>query len=804
MRLRSGQITVFLSIIFLAIVLLAGVLVDASRISAGEAVVKKAVNSAARSVLAKYGSKLKDNYGIFALPAKQEDILNNEVMNYIAGNLSMQTSGYRNKGLDLYGFRIEEINVTPVFNLSENKVFRQQVLEYMKYRAPKEIVEGFLDRLAVVKEMGKISGAYRKKVEIDSIIGKMDKVQQRLKKDIDGSGAAKEKFINGFNLNSIWNETVSRFEGLAGNLYSSRSRLEEIDGLISRLKAEKKSSGGGNNDGTDVKAENEGSDMEKQLKMLEKERDTITGGIGNVKSELEDTWMELRYSLTGDYIKANEDAAADINSIIETGKNAEASIRELETFLDTNFKMEGTQVVDFITTLREDVNKIKGLILSGQKASSMLECFTGNTVLLKDITTKLDTLHNEIERMETGNSEVDSLIVQITGMAGKYADTVNYLYEKPEKGNKKDDPRTGKAEAAKEALLENLSDDRDYTEAGVTAEDLPSYTKVVSKSFNSEDAPYIERDTGANPNDTTSGGEARYESDLGNVGNDIDLYNEDGKFQENALGYLDSIGKMLAGDLTKLRDNIYINEYVMGTFKCSVPALKPDDGVKPDTDLSGREKSGRDTFFNGEVEYILHGNASEKTNEIMTKAQILLVRFGLNTLHVYTDSKKKELAAGIAAAVAGWWTGGAGIPVLSNLIMCGWGMGEAVIDVKDLMDGKSVPIFKLKGDWKLETGSEKSSGPKTDQRLSFSYYDYMRLFLLAMDENKKLGRMEDLIQLNMKRSNDGFKMSGCNTYIRVEAVVSMKYLFITQPFVPKGMKTNDGRYKFKALVYEGY
>jgi len=38
----------------------------------------------------------------------------------------------------------------------------------------------------------------------------------------------------------------------------------------------------------------------------------------------------------------------------------------------------------------------------------------------------------------------------------------------------------------------------------------------------------------------------------------------------------------------------------------------------------------------------------------------------------------------------------------------------------------------------------------------------------------------------------------------VEAVVSMKHLFITMPFIRSEMKTKDGRYVFKVLIYEGY
>ena len=61
----------------------------------------------------------------------------------------------------------------------------------------------------------------------------------------------------------------------------------------------------------------------------------------------------------------------------------------------------------------------------------------------------------------------------------------------------------------------------------------------------------------------------------------------------------------------------------------------------------------------------------QKNKEAKTQAQILLMRFGLNTL-LRILIITRELAKGIGAAVAGWWTAGAGIPIISNLIICAW------------------------------------------------------------------------------------------------------------------------------------
>jgi hypothetical protein len=830
----SGQISIFSAIILLVVLALAGILVDISRISAGRAIVKSAAEAAASSLLADYGSRLKEGYGLFAMPADGTDSLQDRFEEYLTCNLSIpDEEEYYSGKTDLFGFRIEAVRVTPVFNLSENSVAKEQILEYMKYRAPTEIVEGFVGKLSAMKDIGKMSEAYKKKVGIDKLLGRMDKSQQKLKKSVDGSGSENpgEKYINGFNLGGSWESAFASFNSLAAELSFARSRLDSIDSSISALEeqlrrqeAEAKentrekedSSGAGNNTGSDVEStagsgtgtgNNAGSATESaaeqtrtSLESLRAERLSLQQEYSDTNSGMQTVWNELRYSLTGDFIKANDNAVNEIQQIIEKGKLAQAAITDLEAYLKENFGGEpGELSENFREDTQKELDRLKALILEGQKAEAMLKDVGDNSSLLKDVAGKLDAARSTIE---TASSEA-GLPANLLDAIKSYIN-IQYNYSRPQKGDKKDDPRKGKADAIRNFIVEKILKDVDYTTTGIDKEDLPSFTKRITPDYAQEDARF----TGRSREDEAASGRktagVEYGGDLEEVDREADLYDEEGMFQENALGFVADIGKMASEKAKDLRDNIYINEYIMGTFKNSVPEIQQGDGTVKDTDLHGIEKSGLTTFYDSEVEYILHGNASQKANNIMTRGEILLVRFGLNTLHVYTDAKKKTMASGIATAVAGWWTGGAGVPILSNLIMAGWGMGEALIDLQNLMAGKSVPIYKMKGDWQLDIGLPSDSTPETDKRLYFNYHDYLRLFLLTMSEEKKLNRIEDLIQLNIGKAKSGFKMAECATYVRIEAEVSMKYLFITQPFIQRTVKTTDGRYLFKVLLYEGY
>jgi hypothetical protein len=610
-----------------------------------------------------------------------------------------------------------------------------------------------------------MSGAYKQKVGIDKLLGKMDKSQQKLKKLVDGLGSSAEKFINGFNMNGGWELAFKSFNSLKEALASAKDSLSSVESSISELESQisqlestasdssdsgadtggsaGNASGSGTGDagspdgssGTDTSSQLDS--LESSLSSLMEERSSLEDSIDDTEDDMSSVFDELRYSLTQDFIGKNEDAVKEVEAIAEKGRKAQEAITGLEGYLSDNFTgAAGAFSADFKEQMQSELDGLKQLILDGQKAAEILENVRSNTSLLRDVASQLDSA-----RQGTGYIGDISLPSGLLDTIKGYC-RVAYDYSRPVKDGNKEDPREGKADAVKKFISEKLLQDVNYETAGILKNYLPSITKKPTPNFDKEDEELLGLGENGGTAPEASEGSVEYGGSLENVGDEVDLYNEDGMFQENVLGFVSDIGKRMGDDLTALRDNIYINEYIMGSFKNAVPELKNGSGSEKDTNLHGVEKGKTDTFYDGEVEYILHGQPSQKLNGILTKGEVLLVRFGLDTLHVYTDPKKKSMATGVATAVAGWWTGGAGIPILSNLIMCGWGMGEAIIDLSDLMQGESVPIYKMKGDWKLDIGIPEQTKPNTDKRLYFNYHDYLRLFLLTVDEDKKLERIK--------------------------------------------------------------
>ncbi|MDX1358959.1 MAG: DUF5702 domain-containing protein, partial [Clostridia bacterium] len=227
----------------------------------------------------------------------------------------------------------------------------------------------------------------------------------------------------------------------------------------------------------------------------------------------------------------------------------------------------------------------------------------------------------------------------------------------------------------------------------------------------------------------------------------------DTKSGEDEIG---RIGMTVKTADVRLPDNLLINEYILRHFLF--------ENSRTDIGRIGK-------FFNNETEYILWGADSQNANVFFTKSALMSTRFALDAIHVYTDSEKIAKADALAAATAGWWTMGAGIPVMSNLIKISWAIAEAGIDTRKLWNGEDITLIKTPGDWITDIGINKAA--PSPGLLKMKYDDYLRLYLLAVPIEKKAARMLDIISLNAPAYFDIF---AAYTEITVTALVSFNSL----------------------------
>ena len=797
---NGGQITVFLSIVLFAVIMLAGVLIDAARVLTAQTQLERALASSTRSALANYSARLKSDYGVFALSTSDETALKGIIGRYMEKNLSVDKEPAQKGIVDLYGFRVEGIKVAPIFNLSENEVVKNQILEYMKYRAPVRLLEGIWDRLAVVSEAGRMSEAYGRKIAMDRKASKVARLQERLKKDIDGEENGKNAFrscINLFNSGNARQLMVSSFAEYVGRYETLSEELHDITKKISDLP--------GNPDGGTTG----------EIESLRNEESRVLLAMAQVKAQMDGLIGQIENLQTRNFLTSNEDAVSSLKEILLKTRDFRQLSADLKNYLTSNFPEDGQDDISkgFRQEMRDDVGSLERQIPDEAEAERYIGIIDGNIACLKGALMKIEEVKALVDGIGAGNARSQKATpAYIAGLLNEGLESYGRLaYDYKRAGNAganpgdKGDPRRDKEEEARESLKDTDTGDRNLEKEGISISGLPSHTKLESRVFPEEDGYGADSASKQPDGEDTAAHTAfsGYASDPSGIGEEVE-FGEQGGFSEKAFGFAGILGSIMDKGFPAMRDELYIDEYILGTFKSAVPALKKENGMEEDLDMGGTEKKKRKSFFDCEVEYILHGNPSQNVNKLMTRGQVLLFRFAMDTLHAYMDPQKKELAYSVAACVSGWWTCGLAIPLVSNLVLCGWGMGEAVIDLKHLAEGESVPFYKLRGDWELDLGLGKAPGPKSDKRLLFNYYDYLRLFLLLKSADEKINRIEDLIEMNVGQENSGFKAAGANTRLRVEAEVSIRYFFINRFFTPGSLKTGDGRHKLKAVVYDGY
>lgn len=174
------------------------------------------------------------------------------------------------------------------------------------------------------------------------------------------------------------------------------------------------------------------------------------------------------------------------------------------------------------------------------------------------------------------------------------------------------------------------------------------------------------------------------------------------------------------------------------------------------------------SFFEHEVEYILVGSFSNEENFKKACQGLRILRTALNAAYLYKDEEKRNLTMAAAEVL----TPGSAAATQAVLIAT-WAAAEAKNDVKLLLSGKCVPLAKDKASWAtdlqkvLENTAEDCIDPGNSDGLR--YDDYLMIFLYFQDENLKLARTADLIQINMKliQSRD-FQMNTCKSGFRLK------------------------------------
>lgn len=202
-----------------------------------------------------------------------------------------------------------------------------------------------------------------------------------------------------------------------------------------------------------------------------------------------------------------------------------------------------------------------------------------------------------------------------------------------------------------------------------------------------------------------------------------------------------------------------------------------------------------------EQEYILGGQPTDEENLKKTVVKLVTVREGLNLIHILSDQQKREEAKALASVITGLLGAAPLTGILTFFIMSVWALGESVADVKALLAGQKVVMFKTKETWNLSLDqllafgeAGKLEGTAGDEE-GLDYEGYLKLLFFTIPEETLLYRLMDVIQMNVKREESGFLMSHCAYHIGVRGTGNGKHLFFGG---------EDGRYPMTVTTEKAY
>lgn len=174
-----------------------------------------------------------------------------------------------------------------------------------------------------------------------------------------------------------------------------------------------------------------------------------------------------------------------------------------------------------------------------------------------------------------------------------------------------------------------------------------------------------------------------------------------------------------------------------------------------------------------QLEYVLNRDSCDENNLLKSIFKIQSLRTKLNLAYLYTDSEKRETAKTLAVAAVGVIP----VPFLTEFtqlaILSAWASAEAVVDVRDLLKGNKIPLFKSKQSWSLSLDDILTFDFNTkskNQNTGFSYKQYLMLFLYTDFNSETIYKTMDLIQMDLKKNHSSeFQMTEC--------ITGMKYNF---------------------------
>ena len=256
-----------------------------------------------------------------------------------------------------------------------------------------------------------------------------------------------------------------------------------------------------------------------------------------------------------------------------------------------------------------------------------------------------------------------------------------------------------------------------------------------------------------------------------------------------------------------LMDHLMVNEYCGRFFRC-FPAGGDGEEIAKDgvQQEKGTEGKGGLSY---EVEYMIGGKDLDEENLVFVVNRLLAIREGLNLIYILSDSHKRQEAQNLAMLI----TGVAGLSPLVLLttffVMSIWALGESLMDIRGLLAGKQVMLFKSSEDWTLDLDQLVSMGQNGEigtggGERGLVYLSWLKILLIMDEIVCQEYRMMDMIQMNICRVQKSFRMRRGIYQVQLKNSLVGKHVFFSLGFVEQMTGSREHTYPMENMVERKY
>lgn len=166
-----------------------------------------------------------------------------------------------------------------------------------------------------------------------------------------------------------------------------------------------------------------------------------------------------------------------------------------------------------------------------------------------------------------------------------------------------------------------------------------------------------------------------------------------------------------------------------------------------------------------QIEYLIAGKGSDVENLRSVANRLCVLREAANAMYLMSDETKKAEIKLLATAICAAIMLPGLIPILEGAILLAWAYAESVYDVKSLLAGGKIPLFKDSDSWHYGLSTALGGGlqDQATEGEGLSYQDYLRIFLMFTDSGKITGRAMNMVEADIRKTpgNSAFRLDGC-------------------------------------------